>query len=39
MIASEYIKTFLPIQELDEVKPGETGGIPDVGPDDLFLMS
>jgi len=37
MIAENYIKTFLPIQELDEVRP--IGGIVPVGPDDLFLMS
>lgn len=37
MIAENYIKTFLPIQELDEVRP--IGGIAPIGPDDLFLMS
>lgn len=39
MIDSEYIKKFLPIQELDELKvvPGET--TVRLSADDLFLMS
>lgn len=38
-IPAEYIETFLPIQELDEIKPSSPNGIAPVGPDDLFLMS
>ena len=39
MIPAEYIKTFLPIQELDEVKPQTRTSVAPIQPDDLFLMS
>ena len=39
MIPSEYISTFIPIQELDECAPLVNNGIAHVNPDDLFLMS
>ena len=37
MIPAEYIKTFIPIQELDQVRL--SNGIADIRDDDLFLMS
>lgn len=39
MIPAEYIKTFLPIQELDEIKPQTNTSVASIKPNDLFLMS
>lgn len=38
MIPDEYITTFIPIQELDELRASQNGIAP-IQPDDLFLMS
>ena len=39
MIPSEYIKTFLPIHELEEIRPVSNKSVAPVSPNDLFLMS
>ena len=39
MIPAKYIKTFLPIQELDDIKPVADASIAPLKPDDLMLVS
>lgn len=39
IIDEKYISSFLPIQELDQVRINPSTGVADVLSDDLFFMS
>ena len=39
MIDEKYIKTFIPVQELEELRPASENGIVPLSDNDLFLIS